>query len=191
MILMGRKAPRRKILLFKMGSMGSTLGKKKEAVKLTPIPIQDRPNPYLTSSFDPFPTKNLQMSKNFEGHMMAISTMAIHPRKPFLATASDDLTWKIWSIPNGELIMSGEGHKDWVSGIDFHPKGSHLATCSGDSTIKIWDFLSINCAQTFKDHIHPVWSVAFHDTGDFLVSGSMDHSAKLFDIGNKARNTFR
>jgi WD40 repeat protein len=57
--------------------------------------------------------------------MMAISTMAIHPRKPFLATASDDLTWKIWSIPNGELIMSGEGHKDWVSGIDFHPRGCH------------------------------------------------------------------
>jgi hypothetical protein len=101
------------------------ISKKRKDVKLTAIPIQDRPNPYLTSAFEAFPTKNLQMAKNFEGHMMAISTMAIHPRKPFLATASDDLTWKIWSIPNGELIMSGEGHKDWVSGIDFHPRGSH------------------------------------------------------------------
>ena len=69
MILTGRKAPRRKVLYFEMNRMGSTAGKKKETVKLTPIPIQDRPNPYLTSAFAPFPTKNLQMSKNFEGHM--------------------------------------------------------------------------------------------------------------------------
>ncbi len=73
--------------------------------------------------------------------MNAITQISMHPKKSIVATASDDLTWKIWTLPHGELIMSGEGHKDWVSGIDFHPKGSHLATCSGDSTIKIWDFL--------------------------------------------------
>lgn len=62
------------------------------------------------------------------------------------------MTWKIWSLPKGELIMSGEGHNDWISDISFHPKGTHLATASGDSTIKIWDFLNITCAWTIKDH---------------------------------------
>ena len=86
------------------------------------------------------------------GHMMAISSLALHPRKSILATASDDYTWKIWTAPQGELIMSGEGHKDWVSGIAFHTRGSHLVTSSGDCTIKIWDFLNASCTHTFKEH---------------------------------------
>jgi len=50
------------------------------------------------------------------------------------------MTWKIWSLPRGELIMSGEGHNDWISDVAFHPLGTHLTTASGDCTIKLWDF---------------------------------------------------
>lgn len=121
--------------------------------------------------------------------MMTISSIAMHPKKSILATASDDMSWKIWTVPKGELIMSGEGgHKDWISGIDFHPKGLHLATSSGDSTIKIWDFVNKGAIHTFKDHVQPVWNIKFHDTGDFLVSASMDHTCKIFDLAvGKAR----
>lgn len=91
--------------------------------------------------------------------MMAVSSLEMHPKKSIVATASDDFTWKIWTLPQGELIMSGEGHRDWVSGIDFHPKGTHLATSSGDCTVKVWDFINASCTHTFKDHIQPVWGV--------------------------------
>ena len=50
---------------------------------------------------------------------MAISSVAMHPKKSIVATSSDDYTWKIWTVPAGELIMSGEGHKDFVSGIAY------------------------------------------------------------------------
>jgi len=50
----------------------------------------------------------------------------MHPKKSVLATASDDTTWKLWSIPDGKLLMGGEGHSDWLAGIDFHPKGGLL-----------------------------------------------------------------
>lgn len=42
---------------------------------------------------------------------MAVTALSLHPRKPIVATVSDDLSWKIMTIPQGELIMSGEGHK--------------------------------------------------------------------------------
>lgn len=52
---------------------------------------------------------------------MAVACVAIHPTKPVLVTGSDDRTWKMWSLPRGDLIMSGEGHSDWLSDVDFHP----------------------------------------------------------------------
>jgi WD40 repeat protein len=61
----------------------------------------------------------------------------MHGRKDVAATVSDDCTWKVWNLANGELLMSAEGHKDWVSGVDFHPTGSHLITSSADNTIKV------------------------------------------------------
>lgn len=46
----------------------------------------------------------------------------MHPKKQILATVSDDATWKLFTVPGGELIMTGEGHQDWVSDCDFHPE---------------------------------------------------------------------
>ena len=68
-----------------------------------------------------------------------------HPPVPqaIIATVSDDETWKVWSVPNCDLLMSGEGHRDWVSGVAFHPHGTMLATSAGDNTVKIWDFLQV------------------------------------------------
>lgn len=167
-------------------------GTKKKSIKLTPIPTTEPSNPNLDANHDPFPTKNINLQKSYKGHMMSVGALAVHPRKPFLATGSDDLTWKIWGLANGELIMSGEGHKDWISCIEFNPNGTHLATASGDSSIKVWDFINVGCAATFKDHIHPVWSISYHYTGDFIISGSMDHSSKLLDIKcERSRATFR
>jgi WD40 repeat protein len=45
-----------------------------------------------------------------------------HPKKQLLATASDDRTWKLWSFPSLENVMTAQAHKDWVSDIDFHPR---------------------------------------------------------------------
>lgn len=90
---------------------------------------------------------------------MPVSAVTFHPKKPIIGTGSDDTFWKIWTINQSELIMSGEGHKDWVSAIKFHPKGLHIVTASGDSTVKIWDFVNTSCTFTFKDHKQPVWSI--------------------------------
>ena len=144
----------------------------------TPMPTDGNiDNPYWDKEFEPVAAERAQLAKTFKGHNNAVASVAFHPRKQILATVSDDETWKLWSVPNGDLIMSGEGHKEWVSGVSFHPKGTHLATSSGDSTVKIWDFATASCAATMTDHTQPVWAVDFHHSGDFLASSSMDHTA--------------
>lgn len=67
----------------------------------------------------------------------------VYSKQAIIATVSDDETWKVWSVPNCDLLMSGEGHRNWVSGVTFHPQGTMLATGAGDNTVKIWDFLQV------------------------------------------------
>jgi len=158
----------------------------------TALPRGTVANPYLKLEFDPVEAEAFTLQKTYRGHTNTISSLAFHPKKSILATASDDETWKLWSVPNGELIMSGEGHKDWVSGVAFSPGGAQLASCSGDSDVKLWDFKSASCSHTFKDHTQAVWGVAYHHGGDFLVTCSMDHTSKLWDLHSmRCRQTLR
>ena len=158
----------------------------------TPFPVEDMANPHLGASYPVPDMASYALAATFKGHSAAISNVAWHPSKPILATASDDATWRLWSIPEGELIMSGEGHGDWVAGLAFHPQGTHLATGAGDGVVKIWDFASAACAVSFGDHAGAVWSVDWHATGDFLASASMDHTVKVWDAhSHRCRQTLR
>mmetsp|Transcript_23353 Transcript_23353/g.59646 ORF Transcript_23353/g.59646 Transcript_23353/m.59646 type:complete len:578 (-) Transcript_23353:57-1790(-) len=163
--------------------------------KLAPWPSEDRTNPYTNSNFEAAHVADMKKHQTFKGHLGAISRVAFHPQYskiPVVATACDDHTWKMWSMPEGQLVLSGEGHKDWVSGIAFHPRGSLVATTSGDTTVKVWDVAKERCKHTFRDHNQAVWACAFHDLGDFLVSCSMDQTTKVFDMqANKCRQTLR
>jgi WD40 repeat protein len=136
--------------------------------------------------------KSYRLTQTIQAHTLAVSSLALHPRKQVLATASDDQTWKVWGLPNGELIMTGRGHTDWVAGCDFHPSGVKLATVSGDTTVKIWDFAKGDCVHTFTDHQKAVWSCSWHSCGDFLATCSMDKTGKLWDLNSlRCRYTLR
>eukprot|EP00929_Paragymnodinium_shiwhaense_P112171 TRINITY_DN8042_c0_g1_i3.p1 TRINITY_DN8042_c0_g1~~TRINITY_DN8042_c0_g1_i3.p1 ORF type:complete len:661 (+),score=201.83 TRINITY_DN8042_c0_g1_i3:95-1984(+) len=173
-----------------MTDEGSTKRPKKAEA---PWPEQERHNPYAMANLEVAKDmREFKRAAQFKGHQGAISRLAFHPKIPVVATASDDHTWKMWSMPDGQLVLSGEGHRDWVSGVDFHPRGSLVATTSGDFTTKLWDVTKESCKHTFKDHNQAVWSCSFHDQGDFLVSCSMDHTAKAYDLQSmRCRQTFR
>eukprot|EP00306_Pavlova_sp_CCMP459_P009027 CAMPEP_0185182896 /NCGR_PEP_ID=MMETSP1140-20130426/1640_1 /TAXON_ID=298111 /ORGANISM="Pavlova sp., Strain CCMP459" /LENGTH=603 /DNA_ID=CAMNT_0027748867 /DNA_START=26 /DNA_END=1834 /DNA_ORIENTATION=+ len=156
------------------------------------LPKQPRPNPNIGLKEEPRMVETFHPQTTNKGHDAGVAAVAHHPTKPIIATASDDCTWKLWTVPGGDLVMSGDGHTDWLSSVEFHPHGSHLATGSGDATVKLWDFRTASCSATLADHTQAVWDVAWHDLGDFVVSASMDHTAKLWDaVVGKCRATFR
>merc|ERR1711990_1257092 len=81
-------------------------------LKQAPWPSDDRTNPYSNSDFDACRVDEMKKHASFKQHLGAISRIAFHPKIPVIATASDDHTWKMWSMPEGQLVLSGEGHKD-------------------------------------------------------------------------------
>eukprot|EP00672_Neobodo_designis_P025106 CAMPEP_0174851516 /NCGR_PEP_ID=MMETSP1114-20130205/23229_1 /TAXON_ID=312471 /ORGANISM="Neobodo designis, Strain CCAP 1951/1" /LENGTH=579 /DNA_ID=CAMNT_0016086057 /DNA_START=65 /DNA_END=1804 /DNA_ORIENTATION=+ len=157
-------------------------------------PAENRPNPHLTSAAAKMPANagSFACRQSFKAHAMAVTTVAVHPKKAVAASCSDDGTWRLSSLPQGEAIMSGEGHKDWIAGIAINPKGTMAATASGDKTVKLWDFGATACKHTCKGHTDGVWCVDFHDTGELVASGSLDHSTRVWDVvTGKCRQTLR
>lgn len=157
------------------------------------LPIEDRVNPFAGADLPYLHPEKIRQNQSIIAHDGPVTCIKFHPRKVGLvATVSDDKSWKIWSFPSAELVMSAQGHKDWISDCDFHPRGSHLATASGDHTLKVWDFSKSSATLSLSDHTGPVWSCAFHDSGDFILSSSADHTAKLWDVNSgRCRQTFR
>jgi len=157
------------------------------------LPADARDNPNLERAFATPQVSRWGLAKTFQAHSAAVSSVAIHPSKPIVATAGDDSLWKMWSLSGGDLIMSGDGHKGWLSAVEFSPAGRQLATCAEDGTLKIWDFEKSRCVQTLVEHTQAVWDLAYMtDCPDFVVSCSMDHTAKLWDLTvGRCRQTFR
>ncbi len=76
--------------------------------KYTPFPKEeDMVNPYLAGNLETFSYKQTVLSKTQKGHQMAVCAVVFHPKKPIIGTGSDDMLWKIWTVGQSELIMSG------------------------------------------------------------------------------------
>jgi WD40 repeat protein len=135
-------------------------------------------------------THKLRNENGFWAHDMPISWIDFHPTKHLIATSSDDRTWQIMNITEGEVLVSGKGHTDWLSCVKFSPSGEMVATSGGDRSVRIWNEAS--CATIFDEHTQAAWGVSWHTSGSFLASCSMDSTSKIWDLGStRCRNTLR
>ncbi|KAF4658088.1 hypothetical protein FOZ61_005853 [Perkinsus olseni] len=126
---------------------------------------------------------SLRLARTFKAHDEGLCKVALHPRIPMVATTSDDGTWKLWSLPDGEAF---------VSDLAFHPEGSVFVTTGGDRTVKVWDVIKEMCLATLTDHSETVWSADYHQSGGFFATSSTDQTVKIFDSKSlRCRQTLR
>lgn len=96
--------------------------------------------------------ENMTLMHTYEGHEATINCLGYHPLKDIIVTGSDDHSVKIWTIPEGELVMVlANCHDSWISAVKFHPAPKKcfttlLGTAAGDGAVKIWDLKS--CTET-------------------------------------------
>eukprot|EP01012_Entosiphon_sulcatum_P049202 TRINITY_DN677_c0_g1_i1.p1 TRINITY_DN677_c0_g1~~TRINITY_DN677_c0_g1_i1.p1 ORF type:complete len:722 (-),score=181.97 TRINITY_DN677_c0_g1_i1:138-2282(-) len=124
------------------------------------------------------------------GHTAPILDWDFHPfNDHLLATGSEDLTVRLWSIPPEgltenitESVQTLTGHSKKVGILKFHPSADHvLATAAIDHTIKIWDVEKGAAKYNVDVHKDQIFSVDWNLDGSLLVTANKEKKVRIVD----------
>ncbi|XP_004509095.1 WD40 repeat-containing protein HOS15-like isoform X2 [Cicer arietinum] len=127
----------------------------------------------------------------FAGHQGEVNCVKWDPTGSLLASCSDDITAKIWSLKQDKYLHDLREHSKEIYTIRWSPTGPGtnnpnkklvLASASFDSTVKLWDVELGKLIYSLNAHRHPVYSVAFSPNGEYIASGSLDKSLHIWSL---------
>ena len=117
------------------------------------------------------------------GHSRGINEVAWSKGgDPFVATASDDKTLRLWDAQTGDALVEFRGHDNFVFCTQFNGPSNMLVSGSFDETVKLWDVRSGECVSTLPAHSDPVTAVSFNRDGTCVVSASHDGLIRIWDV---------
>lgn len=117
-----------------------------------------------------------------EGHSDRVCRLAFHPSGRYLASASDDTTWRLWDVNTGQELLTQEGHSKEVYTVSFNGDGSLVASAGLDSIGRIWDIRTGRVIHILDTHIKPIYGLDWSTDGYRVLSGSGDGFMKCWDM---------
>jgi WD40 repeat protein len=138
---------------------------------------------------DGFANGTLEPRLELIGHQGWVPVVTFSPDGNRLASASLDLTARIWDMETGQSLLTLKGHDDTASeiavgvwGVAFSPDGKTVATGASDAAVILWDAETGEARTTLRAHHGLVFSVAFSPDGRLLASSSEDSTVILWDV---------
>jgi WD40 repeat protein len=86
--------------------------------------------------------------QTLEGHSSGVQSVIFSHDAAQLASASADMSVKIWDAGNGAYLQTLKGHTRAVNSVAYSHDSTRLASASDDSTVKIWNARSGACLYT-------------------------------------------
>lgn len=131
---------------------------------------------------------NLPLVTGHKGEVLDIDFNPFNDN--LIASASDDGTAKVWSIPEGGLtspltepVQNLVAHKRKVGSVLFNPVANNImATSSTDYSVKIWDIEKgkPTCSIDAK-HADIIQSVDWNCSGSLLATACKDKKIRIID----------
>ncbi len=116
------------------------------------------------------------------GHPSAVNGLGYSAGGSRLATASNDGSVIVWSLPDGNVLRQFI-HPAAVNDAAISPVDSSLIASAGaDGIVRIWDTSTGGVVFAFDDHTEAVNAVAYSFDGKQLLSGSDDNTAILYSL---------
>ncbi|GFG36116.1 hypothetical protein Cfor_03758 [Coptotermes formosanus] len=107
--------------------------------------------PLFVSGGDDYKIKQRRCIFTLLGHLDYIRTTTFHHEYPWILSASDDQTIRIWNWQSRTCICVLTGHNHYVMCAQFHPSDDIVVSASLDQTVRVWDISGIaNCLEGLR-----------------------------------------
>ncbi|EHK98829.1 putative endopolyphosphatase [Glarea lozoyensis 74030] len=123
------------------------------------------------------------------GERPRVCRTEFHPSGKYLASASEDTTWRLWDVTTTTELLLQEGHSRGVFALSFNTDGSLLASAGMDSIGRIWDLRTGRTVMILEGHIRPIYALDWGVDGHRVLSGSGDGWIKCWDVRKVQPNT--
>lgn len=129
------------------------------------------------------PTPNYTMVAHDE---KGVNYVDYYPQadKPYLITASDDKTVKVWDYQTKSCVAVLEGHLANVSFAIFHPELPLIVSGSEDGTVRFWNSNTFKLEKSVNYGLERVWCVGILQKSN-LVAVGCDSGYIVVKIGNE------
>mmetsp|Transcript_11376 Transcript_11376/g.46094 ORF Transcript_11376/g.46094 Transcript_11376/m.46094 type:complete len:456 (+) Transcript_11376:346-1713(+) len=124
------------------------------------------------------------------GHKGAVLDFDFNPfHEHLIASASEDLTIKVWGIPPDGLaetltepLVDLHGHARKVTLLRFHPTANNvLGSVSGDFSVKVWDIEKGSEVQSTQAHDQLIQDLVWDYEGKVWATTCKDKVVRLGD----------
>ncbi len=116
------------------------------------------------------------------GHAAPISACRFTADSKRLITCSWDQTISIWSIPDGQRLLTLSGHESAVHCAALSSDDRLLVTGADDGQCILWNLQSGQIDQRLRLAQKPIRHVAFNPAGNQILAVTSDHSIHLYDL---------
>jgi len=126
--------------------------------------------------------KKLQMTRQLDGHKRGVWDLDINWADKTLASASGDMTIKLWSLTDFACLRTFEGHTNSVIRVKFLSGGGNLVSTSADALVKVFNAKNGVCTSTFDQHDDKIWgldSTIINDSA-YFATGAADSKLILW-----------
>ncbi|EJD51286.1 Coatomer, beta' subunit [Auricularia subglabra TFB-10046 SS5] len=104
------------------------------------------------------------------------------PDKPYLVTAGDDKTVKVWDYLSKSCVATMEGHTALVAFAVFHPALPIIVSGSEDGTVKVWNSGTYRLENTLSYALERAWCVAVRKDANDVAVG-FDEGVVVIKVG--------
>lgn len=119
--------------------------------------------------------------KTIEGHKDDINAAVFSPNDRYIASASKDMTIKIWDSETGNCIQTLE-HKESVTDVVYCPNGEYILSTTNDGVCMLWKVSTGQCIHSSEGRvIRGAYGVFSYDGKCFVTTSKNNKNVKIWD----------